>query len=158
VRPTPAARTLMDNAQRIRAIFLAMPNLLKLVSAAAVGPVLFILIALISSGGTPILPLRGGTLGIEFWTSSAGVAALSVSSLFCASSVLMLKRSRVGPVAYILALIGMCAALPALGEIVGIRTTALIFLLVVNIIWTVVLSLYFYLSPAVRNYLNKPRS
>jgi hypothetical protein len=114
----------MDKAQRIRANFSAMPNLLKLVTAAAVGPVLFILIAIVSSGGAPILPLRGRTPGLEFWTSSAGVAALLASSLFCAASVLMLKRSPVGRVTYIVAHMGMCAALPALGEIVGIRATA----------------------------------
>jgi hypothetical protein len=133
--------------------YMAMPNFLKLITASVVGLLLSVIttVPLNSSAGVFGLFDRHVTTSI-WWSSGAGTIVLIVATLFCASAVLMLGRSRYGRPTYIAALVAMSVSSPFVADVVGVSAAEQRIFLIANLVWTVVLSLYLYFDTAVRNY------
>jgi hypothetical protein len=133
--------------------FLAMPPILKLITVTALG-------ALIPVTTTVLPNFPAGVFGLfnrhistsEWWSSGGGKLVLVATALFCASAVMMLRRSRYGRLIYIAALITMCMAIPIVAGVVGMDVVEWRFLLAVNLAWTVGLALYLYLDMSTRDY------
>jgi hypothetical protein len=130
-----------------------MPPVLKLITVTALGAVIPVI--------TTVLPnFPAGVFGLfdrhistsEWWSSSAGKMVSMTAALFCASAVMMLRRSRYGRLIYIAALITMCITIPTVAGVIGMGVVEWRFLLVVNLAWTIVLALYLYLNVGARNY------
>ena len=136
-----------------RANFMAMPSMLKLITASVLGALISVI--------TTMLPNRsGGVFGLfdrhvttsVWWESGVGTIVWILATLFCVSSILMIRRSRYGRPVYILALIAMSVSIPFVASVIGMSASEVRFWLIANFVWTVFVSLYLYLNTAVRNY------
>src|ERR1700753_3477200 len=87
--------------------FMAMPILLKLLTAAACSVPIFVIGTMIPHGSVDMGGREGATS--EWWTIGAGPFLSVVALLFCASIVGMLRRARYSRLLYIRSWIALSA-------------------------------------------------
>jgi hypothetical protein len=136
-----------------RANFMAMPSMLKLITASVLGTLISVITTMLPNSSAGVFGLfdRHVTTSV-WWESGAGTNVGILATLFCVSSILMIRRSRYGRPVYILALIAMSVSIPFVASVIGMNASEWRCWLIANVVWTVVLSLYLYLDTAVRNY------
>jgi hypothetical protein len=135
----------------MRKNFMAMPILLKLLTAAGFG---VFLIAISTMRPHSIISVFGRPItASDWWASGAGPFLLIVALLFCASAVMMLRRSGHARLAYIVALIALSISVPYVSGVTGVGVAAVSkSSLISNSLLTLVIALYLYLGRGTRNY------
>lgn len=135
--------------------FMAMPILLKLFTASALVVLLFVLETMLPHGSVRVFDRQVTTS--EWWASGAGPSMLIVAGLFCSSAVYMLRRSRYGRPTYILALIALFISVPYVAGVTGNGVaTVSKSSLIADLLTTLGIAVYLYLSRGTRNYFRSP--
>jgi hypothetical protein len=132
--------------------FLAMPQILKLLTAAAA---VLPLLCLASTLPRTSIGLFGRQLTTaEWWSTGMRLMTTFIASVMCIAAFLMLRRSIYGRPVYILAWITLSFSIPLAAHLTGTEASALIPLLVSNLLLTSAIGAYLYLSASVRGYFD----
>lgn len=129
---------------------MAMPRLLKLLTAAAAIPPIVCIGSMIPHRSIGVFGRNMTTS--QWWDSGAGLATLFASCLIIAAALLMLKRSRHGRPVYILAWVTMTLIVPLTARLVRADFATAVPSLVSNLVLTGVIGVYLYKSAAVKRY------
>lgn len=131
--------------------FMAMPILLRFLTAAG-----FCVCLIAISTMRPHSMIRVFDRQIsaaDWWASGAGPSMLIVAGLFVASAIMMLRRSRHARFAYIVAWIALNISIPYVAGVTGAGVAAMSkSSLLSDLVVTVAIALYLYLSRGTRNY------
>lgn len=134
---------------------MAMPTILKWLIAAGFFVCLMIIGTFFPHSIVRVLGRPVSTS--NWWVSGAGPSMLIVAGLFCASSVMMLRRFRHARLAYIVAWIALLISVPYVAAVTGNGVAAVSkSSLIVNLLMTLAIALYLYLSKGARNYFRSP--
>ncbi len=135
--------------------FMAMPILLRLCTGVAGGVLVFVIGTMLPHGS---IRVEGRQLTTsEWWAIGAGPFMLIVGGLFCASAVMMLRRSRHARLAYIVAWIALFISVPYIAAVTGNGVAAVSkSSLIADLLMTLAIVLYLYLSKGARNYFRSP--
>jgi hypothetical protein len=130
--------------------FLAMPIILKLLTASALGMLLVIVSTFVPGG--PIHVFGREMTHSEWWATGAGLITVVVGFSATAAAVLMLKRSSYGRPAYMVASAAMSISVLFVAAVTGANVAKGIPTTIGNLLLTLVIALYLYLSKGSRNY------
>lgn len=130
--------------------FLAMPALLKLLTAVVIVPPLFCVASLSSTGSISVFGRQ--MTASAWWSSGAAVVTLIVSGLMVAAGLLLLGRSRYGRPTYVLGWIAVSMSAPLIAFLVGRDPPNGVPSLIFDLVLTVFIGLYLYKSDGVRSY------
>jgi len=130
--------------------FLTMPIVLKLITASAL-VILLIVVSTIVPGG-PIHVFGRDVTRAEWWAIGAGQFLFIVMLLMTASAVMMLRRARHSRLANIVAWIALSFSIPFVAGVTGMGVSESRPALISNLLLTLAISLYLYLSKGSRNY------
>jgi hypothetical protein len=134
--------------------FMAMPPLLKLLTAVTVGVPIFCIATMFPHQSIGVFGRQ--MTASEWWSSGAGLTTLVVGGLMLAAAFLMLRRSRYGRPAYLLGLIVVSLSAPLIAYLTGSDFPAEVPSLLSDLVFTVFIGLYLYKSRAVQNYFTEP--
>lgn len=130
--------------------FMEMPIVLKLLTVAACGVLIFAMGTMIPHGVVHVGGMQLTTS--EWWAVGAGPCLLVVALLFCASAVYMLRRSRYGRPSYVVAWIALSISIPYIAGVTGAGVPASRPGFISNLVLTTIIGLYLYLSKGARSY------
>lgn len=130
--------------------FLAMPPLLKLLTAVTVAAPVIAITLMFPHQSIRVFGRQVGAS--EWWSSGAGLTLLVVGALMLTASFLMLKRSRYGRPAYILGWIALSLSAPLIAYLTGTYSPTEVPSLLSNLVVTVLIGLYLYKSRATQKY------
>jgi hypothetical protein len=136
----------------MRKNFIAMPTVLKLLTAVGFGVLLMVLSTMRPHSMVRVFD-RSVTAS-EWWASGAGPFMLIVAGLFCASAVMMLNRFKHARLAYIVALIALSISAPFVAGVTRVGETAVNPGIIPNLLLTLAIALYLYLSKGARQYFD----
>ena len=134
--------------------FMAMPIFLKLLTAAALGMILVIVVTVIPGGSIRVFGRN--VADSEWWRIGAGPFMAIVTLLMIASAVMMLKRTRHSRLAYVIAWIALSISIPFVAGVAGVGVAVSKPALFSNLLLTLAISLYLYLSKGARAYFRSP--
>ena len=130
--------------------FMAMPILLKLLTATAFAVPIFVIGTMIPHGSVNV---GGRELATSaWWTIGAGPFLLVVALLFCASIIGMLRRVRYSRFMYILSWIALSAFIPYVASVTGAGLAVSKPGTISNLLLAGVIGLYLYLNKGARSY------
>lgn len=129
---------------------MAMPPLLKLLTAVTVGVPIFCITSMFPHQSIGVFGRQ--MTASEWWSSGAGLTTLVVGCLMLAAGLLMLRRSRYGRPVYILGLIAISLAEPLIAYLTESDFRAEAPSLFSDLVFTVLIGLYLYKSRAIQNY------
>lgn len=130
--------------------FMAMPPLLKLLTAMTVGVPIFCIASMFPHQSIGVF---GQQITVsEWWSSGAGLTTLVVGVLMLAAGLLMLRRSRYGRPAFILGLIAVSLSAPLISYLTESDFPAKVPSLLSNLVVTVLIGLYLYKSRTIQSY------
>jgi hypothetical protein len=132
--------------------FLAMPQILKLLTAAAAVLPLFFLASTLPHTSIGLFGRQLTTA--KWWSTGMGLTTIFAASVMCIAAFLMLRRSIYGRPAYILAWVTLSFSIPLAAHLTGTETAALTPLFVSNLLLTSAIGAYLYLSASVRGYFD----
>ena len=130
--------------------FLAMPPLLKLLTASAFVVLLFVVGSAFRNSGIEVFGRQVSSA--NWWSSGAGLVTLIAGAILAASAILMLSRSRYGRPTYILGWVALDISILLISRITGTEVATAIPALISNVVITGVLGAYLYKSKAISHY------
>ena len=130
--------------------FIAMPLLLKLLTAASFVVPIFCAASLFPHDSIDVFGQQ--MTASEWWLSGAGLITLVASFVMLAAAFLMLRRSPYGRPTYILGGLVISLSAPFISILTGIGFQAEVPSLISDLVVTAFIGLYLYRSSAVRNY------
>ena len=130
--------------------FMAMPIILKLLTAGALGMLLIVVSTVVP--GNAIHVFGRDVTHSEWWSTGAGLFTLMVGLVAVAAAALMLKRSIYGRPAYIFASAALSLSGLFVAGATGVSTTTVIPSTIGNLVLTLAIALYLYLSKGAKEY------
>lgn len=134
--------------------FLAMPPLLKVLTAGTLVVSAFFVVSMIPHN--PINVIGGVIRANEWWASGAGAISALTVILFAVSASLMLKRSSYGRLSYVIGWIALCVSTPIIARLTQTNAideaTGVFPIVIFNFLVTALISSYLYRSKAVKRY------
>lgn len=129
-----------------------MPIILKLLTASALGMLVVIVSTFIP--GSSIHVFGRAMTHAEWWATGAGLVTLVVGLSAIAAAVLMLKRSSYGRPAYMVASTAMSLSVLFVAAITRANIAKAIPTTIGNLLLTLAVTLYLYLSKGSKNYFH----
>ena len=133
--------------------FLVMPLALKILTASALSMLLVIVSTLLP--GSPIDVFGREMTHAEWWATGAGLVTVLVGVSSIAAAVLMLKRSRYGRPAYMVASAAMSVSVLLIAAVAGANVVRWIPATLANVLLTLMIALYLYLSKGSSVYFGR---
>lgn len=131
--------------------FLAMPLLLKLLTAVTVVVPIFCIATMFPHQSIGVFGRQLTTTA--WWSSGAGLTTLVVGGIMLAAAFLMLRRSPYGRPAYITAWIAISLSAPLISYLTATDFPAEVPSLISDLMLTALIGVYLYKSGAIRDYL-----
>lgn len=130
--------------------FIKMPAILKLLSVCFLVVLSFSMYSM--TPGTSVVIFGSEVSALQWWTSGSGLVSFITAISMMFASMLMLRRSRYGRLAYIFSWLAMDLSIIFVASSFGSGVGILISTLSNSLITTLLIILYLYKSAAVKKY------